>query len=1062
MTFEQFARRYSEVFTLLNMDPTNFEYIKSDNIDEAENTAEEYIQNQENPDQIIHTFDDGSYWYDLQTSNCSIEGERMGHCGDAGWTESTLVSLRKKDSKKKESQSYVTMEYREDTDTIYQIKGRSNSVPPEAVWPHIAWFVDNAGVASIEESGEHSNDYFEDLLEYLRDHTSARVDGGFEQRQTAMQEELDEILQAHDDENYSVWAEVYDEDMGQGEVYYSGGGRMSLQINLGWPAMETVESQYVPMAPDGDELPDIERIPTDDSWTAANAFLTEAGIKDWGYDLPGEEEEFEYKVEMLEGHDPAWEIGSPNPPRTAHITIEVQSRQETSDDSTAFDYFATEMQSAAEELKASAQKIRSKMVEEGFAIKNAFDAARSEIEELQAELENWTVYNEGAEIEFWFNPEVNDEGGRFTEIPSGVEFPVEVFYYTDPGFRNIRKTFGAIWPGARPGGGANKISYTGDNLNRMMAQQLSAQHRMSQQTGQGELDFGADYKREPTSLELARDLEFIIIPSVNYFRDSGGISDIDISYRVTLRVDPNDNAEEIQKTINMVKSLNKNPEEIKEAAREIIEVSIEPALQDSARTKIEMLDGSMARTLINFIDRRYGERAHNGDNEAEKATILARWAQANWGNMNPVEKTALLNTYLYPMSQGALSLVHLQLETGANRAPLDQIGQPVGWENDVREELRYRGAAQTLRNKYTWKGTGADIAQDAETNEDDPEVEKLRGTVGEPVAAGSMRAAGDYGTRNTNLSEELAPWIETPERLEESQIERIDKLLEKKRDPKHDLRIYRIRVGCTLIDRVGGTDAEIAAQIRGIDGVTTVRPLADTKRDITPTETFVVFEVKFELLGAQSRVEYRDTILLPQMRLIDGVKIVDWSATHKTNIQGTVRTVREAAQKLEEYGFGATTGASMGGVAQNLGTVRLPDSAPRPTPTPTLDAIAQDWAQGGVQAYDFPTNTNDMRYHTMLPTMELWELTSRMQRHPKDIFDIKHQRFDAVYQRLKDKLDDPAAYEEFISQGATAPVYVAVGQNGKIKITGNEDLVWFAKKSGLEELPVFLSYQRQI
>ena len=190
------------------------------------------------------------------------------------------------------------------------------------------------GVTSIEESGEHSNDYFDDLLEYLRENTSATVDGGFEQRQTAMQEELDEILQAHNDnEEYDVWAEVYDEDIGEGEVYYSGGGSMSLQINLGWPAMETVESKYVPMAPDGDELPDIERIPTDNNWTAANAFLTEAGIKDWGYELPGEEEEFEYKVEMLEGHDPAWEIGDEDPPRTAHITIEVQTRQETSDDS---------------------------------------------------------------------------------------------------------------------------------------------------------------------------------------------------------------------------------------------------------------------------------------------------------------------------------------------------------------------------------------------------------------------------------------------------------------------------------------------------------------------------------------------------------------------------------------------------------------------------------------------------------------------------------------------------------------------------------------------------------
>ena len=53
-----------------------------------------------------------------------------------------------------------------------------------------------------------------------------------------MQEELDEIARAHDNEDYNLWAEVYDEDMGEGQVYYSGGASMSLQINLGWPAME--------------------------------------------------------------------------------------------------------------------------------------------------------------------------------------------------------------------------------------------------------------------------------------------------------------------------------------------------------------------------------------------------------------------------------------------------------------------------------------------------------------------------------------------------------------------------------------------------------------------------------------------------------------------------------------------------------------------------------------------------------------------------------------------------------------------------------------------------------
>jgi hypothetical protein len=39
---------------------------------------------------------------------------------------------------------------------------------------------------------------------------------------------------------------------------------------------------------------------------------------------------------------------------------------------------------------------------------------------------------------------------------------------------------------------------------------------------------------------------------------------------------------------------------------------------------------------------------------------------------------------------------------------------------------------------------------------------------------------------------------------------------------------------------------------------------------------------------------------------------------------------------------------------------------------------------------------------------------------------------------------------------------MAIGQNGRAKITGNEDEVWFACKSGLEELPVFFSYQKQV
>ena len=83
-----------------------------------------------------------------------------------------------------------------------------------------------------------------------------------------------------------------------------------------------------------------------------------------------------------------------------------------------------------------------------------------------------------------------------------------------------------------------------------------------------------------------------------------------------------------------------------------------------------------------------------------------------------------------------------------------------------------------------------------------------------------------------------------------------------------------------------------------------------------------------------------------------------------------------------------------------------------------------------------------MAYHVMVPVEELLPYIDRVYRAPKDNFD--------------------SGYQNFIKTGPTAPVYLALGKNGRAKITGGQDLVWFAKKSGLKELPVFFSYQRQV
>ena len=181
--FHFWMNQYSELASFLNDDPTNYELIKDEySIQDAQNKAVEYLANKEDPEFIIHTFDDGSYWYNLNVSSCDVEASRMGHCGSD--SRGVLVSLRKKLTGRRESSSYVTMTYSEYENTIYQIKGRQNDAPDEKTWDHIAWFIDNMGVDHVEETGEHSSDIgtIQDMIEYLSNETNANFQGSIEDR----------------------------------------------------------------------------------------------------------------------------------------------------------------------------------------------------------------------------------------------------------------------------------------------------------------------------------------------------------------------------------------------------------------------------------------------------------------------------------------------------------------------------------------------------------------------------------------------------------------------------------------------------------------------------------------------------------------------------------------------------------------------------------------------------------------------------------------------------------------------------------------------------------------
>ena len=71
----------------------------------------------------------------------------MGHCGND--SRGTLYSLRKRDKGQKNSKSYVTIAYNQDSATIFQIKGRANTCPPESLWPHIEKFIEISGAGVL-------------------------------------------------------------------------------------------------------------------------------------------------------------------------------------------------------------------------------------------------------------------------------------------------------------------------------------------------------------------------------------------------------------------------------------------------------------------------------------------------------------------------------------------------------------------------------------------------------------------------------------------------------------------------------------------------------------------------------------------------------------------------------------------------------------------------------------------------------------------------------------------------------------------------------------------------
>jgi hypothetical protein len=90
--------------------------------------------------------------------------------------------------------------------------------------------------------------------------------------------------------------------------------------------------------------------------------------------------------------------------------------------------------------------------------------------------------------------------------------------------------------------------------------------------------------------------------------------------------------------------------------------------------------------------------------------------------------------------------------------------------------------------------------------------------------------------------------------------------------------IYKTAAKLRINKTRGGDMTQLLNEVRGIEGVTTVNHQADYARD-TETFNFVIFEMKFELMGADANpVTYMKKSLVPGIRAIKGIDIQDIQA----------------------------------------------------------------------------------------------------------------------------------------------------------------------------------------
>jgi len=865
-------------------------------------------------------------------------------------------------------------------------------------------------------SGIDGGDY-EDLYS---NHLNADVDYADQEdeEENEMQRQWEEYERQTDELNdhaNTVLEYAYASGMvdGDEQPYVHADGGVRYEITLGWEDMVIEDNSVYAADKDGNILNDDYSIPKSwgSDWGTRNSF--EGSTTDPVSYYP---EETEWEVTDLDNRGPV-------------LTITHRIMCEDCSDPDDFDNFIDYMQNEVDgNYRENKEKIRRSLVESEWIASNDWDNIQDDVSEMEEELKNWSVFGIGdddGEIYFSLRTGGSYPQGR-NHMLTGIKWPypsgssMSTTSVLQGIFGGETKTFGLERYVSLTSGGPGTVLAKGGVLFKRAFRDLqNAANEYSRR--QLQLNFGSEYEQSFDPIELSKNVEMgLTLSSGSDNFTDGNENDLQLGFHMRVRAFSEDSSDELQATFNFVKFIDSNIDFLKKSV--VAAFSDEITAWEEQRRKDErnMSDGTTMARHAKRLRLQWDEAADNGNTVAEAIMILVMWTEQNFEKM---ERTA--------ERWVATDILRLHLD-GARGTIWDHTEDlPANWTEKVKGKMVTMGATFNQKESYNASYLSGNPAPEVYSQEGDDEP-TLQGTLGEPRPAQEAKLKEEIYKRLQKKILKKKVKIHLTEKIQERkrvQKQKVRDLVKSKlsghgtlneEDLGYTQRTYKITFRIAMSKEHGGKREETENEMRAVPGVGTVKILPGTTRQ-DGSNYYADALVKFHLLGKRSVIQYIRLELLPGLRRIEGLSVMRMDRYEE------ITTMREWSDAYAGHG-----------VSPN-------QSQQRAVPTPTIDAIAQDWMNMGRDGMGIHASSlaHSVAEVTMVSVDELMRYLGT------NYFSATTKEFEDAKQRI-------------INNGPPHPVQVAIGKNGRVKITAGDDLVMAAKDIGLKELPTTFSLQLQV